>query len=68
MIPLKNPTDKSLIFSCKCSACKNADGSQFEFAIVVSGGSTGIASCPKCNSFQIYVDYPRYNQNDNLTI
>jgi len=65
MIPLKNPTDKSMIFPCKCSTCKDESGKMFEFAIVVPAGSTGIASCPNCNSFQIYVDYPQ-NKGDIL--
>ena len=59
MIPLKNPTDKSMIFPCKCAICKDEGGNPYEFAIVVPGGTTGIASCPNCNSFNIYVTYPK---------
>ncbi len=52
MIPLKNLTNFSKIFSCLCSECK------VEFCITVAPNTIGEAVCPNCQSEKIFVEYP----------
>jgi len=57
MIPLKNLTNFSKIFSCLCSECRT------EFSVVVEPNAIGKAICPACNSEKIFVESPDNQSN-----